>query len=166
MGDDDCLGKKGKEIVKAKLEEVIADLNKAYADEWLAHYQYWQTAQWIEGIDADTLKPVLLKQSVDELKHAEQLANRIIQLGGVPVMHPTKLLETSGCGYKEPPSDPTDLKRVIQNVLESESCAIEFYNKMSEKYRSTDIVTHEVFENLLTDEVEDEETWEKFMAKL
>jgi bacterioferritin len=43
------LGRKSKEIVKAKLEDVITDLNKAYADEWLAHYQYWLTAQWIRG---------------------------------------------------------------------------------------------------------------------
>jgi bacterioferritin len=43
------LGRKSKEIVKAKLEDVISDLNKAYADEWLAHYQYWLTAQWIRG---------------------------------------------------------------------------------------------------------------------
>lgn len=160
------MGKKGKEIVKAKLEEVISDLNKSYSDEWLAHYQYWLAAQWIRGIDADTLKSVLLKQSEDELKHAEQLANRIIQIGGTPVMHPSKLLEVSGCGYKEPPRDPTDLKQVIQNVLDSEACAIEFYSKMSEKYRNTDLVTHEIFEDLLKDEVEDEETWEKFMAKL
>jgi hypothetical protein len=32
---------------------------------------------------------------------------------------------------------------------------------MSEKYRNTDQVTHEIFEDLLKDEVEDEEKWEK-----
>jgi ferritin-like protein len=34
------MGKKGKEIVKANVDEVIKDLNTAYSDEWLAHYQY------------------------------------------------------------------------------------------------------------------------------
>ena len=61
-------------------------MTKAYADEWLAHYQYWLTAQWIRSMNADTLKQVLLQQSADELMHAEILANRIIQLGGTPVM--------------------------------------------------------------------------------
>jgi len=37
---------------------------------------------------------------------------------------------------------------------------------MTEKYRSTDIVTHEIFEDLLKDEVSDEEEWERFLAKL
>jgi len=158
------MGKQGKAIVKADLKEVIADLTKAYSDEWLAHYQYWLTAKWIKGIDADTLKDVLEHQSMDELGHAGKLGERILQLGGELVMHPSQLLEKCGCGYKQPPSDSTDLKQVIQDVLEAEACAIKFYSKMAEKYRSTDLVTHEIFEDLLKDEVSDEEEWERFLA--
>ena len=160
------MGKRGREIVKADVKGVVKDLTTAYADEWLAHYQYWLTAEWIRGIDADTLKSVLKEQSIDELGHAQKLGARIMQLGGVPVMNPSQLIEKCGCGYKEPPKDPTDLKQVIQDVLAAEACAIDFYNKMTEKYRSTDIVTHEIFEDLLEDEVDDEEEWERFLAKL
>jgi bacterioferritin len=160
------LGRKSKEIVRAKIEDVITDLNKAYADEWLAHYQYWLTALWIRGMDADTLRDTLTQQSADELMHAEKLGNRIIQLGGTPVMNPNKLLDVSGCGYKEPPTDAANLKQVIEIVLEAEACAIETYSKLSEKYRTTDVVTHEIFEELLEDEVEDEEQWEKLGSNL
>lgn len=160
------MGRKAKEIVKANLQEVISDLQKAYADEWLAHYQYWLTSQWIRGMDADTIKQVLQQQSIDELGHAEKLANRIIQLGGTPVMQFEQLVLSSGCGYKSPPSDPSNLKQVIQDVLEAEACAIETYNKLSEKYRMTDLVTHEIFEDLLQDEVGDEEEWEKLGANM
>lgn len=160
------MGKKGKEIVKAKIKDVIDDLNKAYADEWLAHYQYWLTGHWIRGIDADTLRNVLLEQSEDELKHAEKIAGRIIQLGGTPVMSPAKLIASSGCGYTEPPKDPTNLKQVVKDVLAAEACAIEAYNRLALKYRSTDLVTHDLFEELLSDEVSDEEEWENFMARL
>ncbi len=160
------MGKTGRQIVKANVEEVISDLLKAYADEWLAHYQYWVTAQWIRGIDADTLRPILLKQSEDELKHAEKLARRIIQLGGRPVLDFKDLLAASGCGYIPPPNDPTDIKKVIEDVLKAEECAIKFYSKMVEKYRETDVVTHELFEELLEDEVDDEEEWEKILSKL
>ena len=160
------MGRKAKEIVKANVQEVISDLNKAYADEWLAHYQYWLTAQWIRGMDADTLKEVLLQQSADELGHAETLANRIIQLGGTPVMQFDQLTATSKCGFKEPPSDPANLKQVIKDVLDAEACAIESYNELSEKYRTTDIVTKEIFEDLLEDEVEDEEKWENIGSSM
>jgi bacterioferritin len=69
------LGTKSREIIRAKIDDVLADLTKAYADEWLAHYQYWLTAQWIRGLDADTLKDVLIGQSNDELGHAEKIAS-------------------------------------------------------------------------------------------
>lgn len=160
------MGKKAREIVRTNLEDIIKDLNTAYSDEWLAHYQYWLTAKWIRGIDADTLAPVLEQQSLDELGHAKKLAKRIIQLGGAPVMNPSELLQRAGCGYKEPPKDRTDLKQVIQDVLNAEACAITFYSSMVEKYRTTDLVTHEIFEDLLRDEVDDEEQWENFLAKL
>jgi bacterioferritin len=160
------MGKKGKEIVRANIPEVLKDLNTAYSDEWLAHFQYWYMAKWIKGLDADTLRPVLEEQSADELGHAGKIADRILELGGRPLAHPSHLVETSGCGYKEPTTDPIDIKRVIQDVLEAEACAIEFYNRMTEKYRSTDIVTHELFEDLLKDEVADEEEWERFLAGL
>lgn len=160
------MGKKGREIVKANVKEVIRDLTTAYSDEWLAHYQYWIAAKWIRGMDADTLRPVLEQQSMDELGHAKKLAERIIQLGGTPVMHPSQLLEKCGCGYKEPPKDRANLKRVILDVLAAEACAIEFYAKMAEKYRIADMVTHEVFEDLLKDEVDDEEQWEEFLERL
>ena len=78
------MGRKSREIVKANVTEVIQDLSKVYADEWLAHYQYWLTAQWIRGLDADTIRDILIEQSNDELGHAEKIGKRIIQLGGTP----------------------------------------------------------------------------------
>lgn len=156
------MGKKGKEIVRTDVNEVIRDLTTAYADEWLAHYQYWVTARLVRGLDADLLRSVLDKQSMDELGHAQKLAERIIQLGGKPVTDPAILKEKGGCGYTQPPEERSNLKQVIEDVLASEACAIEFYSKMVDKYRMTDVVTHEIFEDLLKDEIEDEEEWENF----
>jgi bacterioferritin len=92
------------------------------ADEWLAHYQYFLYAQIIEGIDAETLKEKLEQQSNDEMNHAKELINRILELDGKPT---TNLLEASTCGFSEPPEDPSDLVHMIELVLEGERCAIE-----------------------------------------
>ena len=62
----------GKEILEIDVNEVIQDLNSAYADEWLSHYQYFLYAQVIEGIDAETLKEKLEEQSNDEMNHAKE----------------------------------------------------------------------------------------------
>ncbi len=154
------MGEKGKEIVEINVEEVINDLNAAFADEWLSHFQYFLYAQIAKGIDADTLKKELEQQSMDELGHAKILSERIIQLGGIPT---TNLFETSTCGFSPPPEDRADIKSIIGLVLKSERCAIDKYNNLAKKYHMKDLVTHEIFEDLLQDEVSDEQDWEDFL---
>jgi bacterioferritin len=157
------MGQKGKEILEIDVNEVLKDLNSAYADEWLAHYQYFLYAQVIEGINAEILKEKLEEQSKDEMDHAKQLINRILELGGKPT---TDIMKASTCGFSEPPEDYSDLAKVIELVLEGERCAIEKYNALAKKYHMKDLVTHEIFEDLLTDEVGDEEDWENFLPSL
>jgi hypothetical protein len=48
-------------------DNIIADLTKAYAGEWLARYQYWLAARWIRGLDGDILRHILIGQSNNEL---------------------------------------------------------------------------------------------------
>jgi bacterioferritin len=50
------MGQKGKEMVEVDVKEVIRDLNSAYADEWLAHFQYFLYAQIIKGTNAEALE--------------------------------------------------------------------------------------------------------------
>jgi bacterioferritin len=141
------MGQKGKEILEMDVTEVIRDLNSAYA----------------EGIDAETLKEKLEKQSNDEMNHAKELVNRILELGGKPT---TDIMKASTCGFSEPPEDYSDLTRVIELVLQGERCAIEKYNTLAKKYHMKDLVTHEIFEDLLKDEVSDEEDWENFLPSI
>ena len=157
------MGQKGREIVEIDVNEVIKDLNSAYADEWLAHYQYFLYAQVIEGIDAETLKTKLEEQSNDELNHAKELISRIRELGGDPT---TNVMDVSTCGFSEPPEDTSDLVSIVELVLKGERCAIEKYNNLAKKYHMKDLVTHEIFEELLEDEVSDEEDWEDFLPGL
>ena len=157
------MGQKGKEILEIDVNEVIKDLNSAYADEWLSHYQYFLYAQVIEGINAKILKEKLEEQSNDEMNHAKELVNRILELGGKPT---TDLMKASTCGFSGPPEDYSNLTKVIEIVLEGERCAIEKYNTLAKKYHMKDLVTHEIFEDLLKDEVSDEEDWENFLPSI
>jgi bacterioferritin len=157
------MGQKGREIVEIDIKEVVKDLNSAYADEWLAHYQYFLYAQVIEGINAEILKSKLEEQSNDEMNHAKELIKRIRQLGGEPT---TDLMAASTCGFSEPPDDTSDLASIVELVLKGERCAIDKYNKLAKKYHMKDLVTHEIFEDLLEDEVADEEDWEDFLPGL
>jgi bacterioferritin len=97
------------------------------------------------------------------MNHAKQLISRILELGGKPT---TDIMKASTCGFLEPPENYSDLARVVKSVLEGERCAIEKYNTLAKKYHMKDLVTHEIFEDLLKDEVSDEEDWENFLPSL
>lgn len=49
------MGQKGKEVLVIEVNDVIKDLDSAYADEWLSHYHYFLYAQVIEDINAELL---------------------------------------------------------------------------------------------------------------
>jgi bacterioferritin len=151
------MSQKGKEILEIGTDEVIKDLDSSYSDECLAHYQYFLYTQVIEGIDAKPLEEKLEEQSKDEKNYAKEIINRILELGAKPAMN---LMETSTCSFSEPPEDYSDLDTVIEPVLEGERCAIEKYNKLVKKYHMKDLVTNEIFEDLLNDEVSDDEEWD------
>ena len=79
------MGTRGREIVGEHLPRVLELLNKAFADEWLAYYQYWLGAKVVQGPMKDAVITELLQHAADELRHAGLLTTRIIQLGGTPI---------------------------------------------------------------------------------
>lgn len=149
------MGTKGREIVGNQAERTIELLNKAFADEWLAYYQYWIGAKLVSGPMKDAAIAELMQHAADELRHADMLAMRIIQLGGTPATTPKKWLELSGCGYAEP-ADPFVAKILEQNIS-GEQCAIGAYHAIIEEIGLKDPVTYNIVTQILQDEVEHEE---------
>ncbi|MCD6079878.1 MAG: ferritin, partial [Candidatus Omnitrophica bacterium] len=64
------MGTKRREIVGVDVEKLIELLNKAYADEWLAYYQYWIGAKVAEGMMRGAVVQELEEHAQDELRHA------------------------------------------------------------------------------------------------
>lgn len=149
------MGSKGREILGMNVDEVLGMLNKAYADEWLAYYQYWIGAKISKGPMKDAVNAELLQHAADELRHADMVALRIIQLGGMPLTHPKAWLEQSNCGYDDP-ADPYVGVLLDQNI-HGEQCAITVYKAVLDATRVGDPVTYNMALQILQDEVEHEE---------
>ncbi len=158
------MGKKGREIVKLNVQEIIDDLNRAYADEWQAGYYYRLAAILAAGINAPTVADLLKKSSADELGHADKIAERIIQLGGEPIRNFGQLESKANCPGFRMPEDPRDLEGILRAVLEAERCAIGVYESLLAKVQDKDVVTYELIEELLVDEVADEEEVENLLG--
>ena len=149
------MGTKGIEIAGSDVQKTIVLLNKALADEWLAYYQYWIGAKVAKGKMRPAIVAELVEHAGDELRHAQMVADRIISLGGTPIIDFSKLLSESNCGY-DAPSDFNTNAIVKQNV-KGEQCAIDVYNKLALATKDKDIITYNMVIEIMEDEIEHEE---------
>jgi len=149
------MGTKGIEIVGMDVGQLIKLLNKAFADEWLAYYQYWIGAKIAKGPMRDAVVAELIQHAADELRHADMLTLRILQLDGTPLLKPEDWYEWTNCGY-EAPEDPSVNALLAQNI-KGEQCAIGVYQKLLEITRDKDPITYQIAFEILRDEVEHEE---------
>ena len=147
---------RGNSIIKGiDIQEVIRLLNRAYADEWLAYYQYYIEGKVIKGIMKDAAIAELDQHAADELRHAGMVADRILQLGGTPILHPKEWFEQTNCGYDAP--ENFDVLKILEDAIKGEQCAIGVYSQLAEMTRDKDIVTYDIVSQILADEVEHEE---------
>jgi len=159
------MGTKGKQIVGMNVSELIGDLNRAYADEWLAAYAYNYMGQVVSGRPAAKhLAELLLDTSRDELEHQQELAERITSLGGKPVADISKLIEASNAGYPAPPESESDFEAVVKTVIKAEQDAIEVYNQLAQKTHGKDPITYNLIMHILTEEVEHEDEFEMLLS--
>jgi bacterioferritin len=149
------MGTKGRAIVGLDVKELLALLNRAFADEWLAYYAYWLGAKVAKGPMKDAVMAELVQHAADELRHAELLSLRIIQLGGTPISEPREWYEHTNCPY-EAPADP-HVKTLLEQNIRGEQCAIDVYRKLVDLTRDKDPVTYNMVLTILSDEVEHEE---------
>ncbi|MGA1997952.1 MAG: bacterioferritin [Bryobacteraceae bacterium] len=122
--------------------KVIAELNAALKEELTAISQYFLHAEMCENWKYEKLGHYIKKQSIDEMKHAEILIERILFLDGAPNL--TELLSlTVGKTVKEQ----------LESDLTLELNAVAMYNNAIKLAREeADNASAELFKTLLEDE--------------
>jgi bacterioferritin len=159
------MGTKGKQIIELNVNELLSDLNRLYADEWLAAYAYNYMGQVVTGRPAARqLSELLLDTSKDELEHQQELAERIASLGGKPVIEISKLIESSNDGYPKPPENEKDFEAIVRAVIKAEQGAIAAYHKLALKTHMKDPITYNLAMHILTEEVEHEDEFENLLS--
>lgn len=155
------MGEMAKKIVKNDLEELINTLNQAFSEEWLAYYQYWLGAKVAAGAMRPEVVAEFEEHAGEELKHAGWIADRIIQLGGIPVLSPEDWFKLSHCKYM-PPENPNTCALLAEN-LDAERCAIGRYEGICDMTHGKDYETFRLSEKILKEEIEHEQELEDFI---
>jgi bacterioferritin len=158
------MGTKGKEIVGVDVKKLLELLNKAYADEWLATYQYWVGAKVASGKMRGIVAKELEDHAQEELEHAGKLVERMVQLGGTPLLKPEDWMKETNCGYDAPTNANT--KELLKQNIKGEQCAIAVYKKILDFVRGQDDITFKLILEILSDEVEHEEDLQAMLADM
>lgn len=124
-------------------KELLELLNEAVASEMQVSIQYmWQHVQW-SGVKGLAVKDTLKNIAIEEMKHAEKIAERLFYLGGKPTTKPKDIF----VGEK--------LKDMLERNVKDEEDAIKLYKSIIKKaLEEGDEVTAHLFREILSDEEE------------
>jgi bacterioferritin len=135
---------------KADRETVIKLLNEALATEIVCVLRYRRHYFMASGIHAESVASEFLQHSNDEQGHADQIAQRIVQLQGEPDLNPQGLLSRSHAEYVEGET----LSDMIKEDLVAERIAIDSYKDMINYFGSDDPTSRRLMEDILAVEEE------------
>jgi bacterioferritin len=159
------MGTSAKKNINLNVNNLIKELNKAVADEYLAYHGYMYMAKIAVGKMSFALAKEIEETAKEELEHAQELIDRILILGGKPLDNPKEWLKEANCSYPEAPKKDSDTNKMAKIIVEAEQCAIKVYNKLLEMTKGKDEFTYQLVLHILGEELEHEDTFERFLVK-
>jgi len=123
-------------------EQVLELLNLLLTNELTSVNQYFVHAKMCENWGFERLAAVLRAESIDEMKHADEIISRILFLQGIPNLQRYNKLRVG-----------ETVKEQLESDLQLERSAIEFLNQGIHTARgSFDVATEELFTRILVAE--------------
>jgi len=129
---------------------VIKVLNESLATEIVCVLRYRRHHFMASGIHAEGVAAEFLQHAIEEQGHADQIAQRIVQLGGEPNFNPEGLLSRSHAEYVEGDT----LVDMIKEDLVAERIAIDSYREIIQYLANDDPTTRRMMEGILAMEEE------------
>ena len=146
----------------ANRDKVVSVLNEALATELVCVLRYKRHYFMAQGISSDAVKAEFLEHANEEQEHADEIAERICQLGGEPNLDPEGMASRSHSEYVEGES----LRDMIREDLIAERIAIESYREMINYVGEGDTTTKRMLEHILAVEEEHAEDMNSLLQGL
>jgi bacterioferritin len=132
------------------VENTISILNEALATEIVCVLRYMHHYFMATGVHGTAVRDEFKEHADAEREHADEIAERIQQLGGKPDFNPASLLQRSASQYAEGKT----LADMIKEDLIAERIVIEVYSKMIRHFADHDPTTRVLIEHILSEEEE------------
>jgi bacterioferritin len=135
---------------RAEPTDIIQKLNQLRATEIASYLQYKQHAYMAVSMLSPGLKGDFEAHAAVELEHADSLANRIQQLGGVPIYHPVELASQAADVGVIPEQGATLTDMVIENLM-TERQQIVAYSTFIREIGDQDLTTCRILVDILAE---------------
>ncbi len=147
---------------KADLDTSLRVLNEALATELVCVLRYKRHQFMAHGLNATAVAEEFKEHAAEEQSHADQIAERITQLGGEPNFSPDGLLTRSHSEYVEGET----LVDMIKEDLVAERIAIESYSEIIRYFGNNDPTSRRLMEEILAKEEEHAEDMRTLIQRL
>ncbi|MEC5384417.1 ferritin-like domain-containing protein [Uliginosibacterium sp. H3] len=134
----------------ANRDAVVSRLNEALATELVCVLRYRRHHFMAKGIHSKSVAAEFMEHALQEQGHADEIAARIVQLGGEPQFNPDKLSSLSHADYVE----CSGLGEMIKENLVAERIAIDSYRNLIQYVGENDPTTRRMLEGILATEEE------------
>jgi bacterioferritin len=134
----------------ADRRRIVELLNDALATELICVLRYRRHYYMVSGLRSQIAAEEFLEHANDEMRHADMLAKRIVELNGEPDFSPQGLVERAHAEYVEGES----LRTMMEEDLVAERVAIEIYRQMTQFIGDKDPTTRRLLEDILAQEEE------------
>ena len=136
------MAKESVNILKDKIDivDLLAQLNAALSEEWLAFYQYWVGSFVVEGA---------MRGDVQR------------ELEGVPVLDPKQWFDLARCKYDAPVDFGSEI--LLKQNVESERCAIYRYQQIAEFTNGIDFTTCDIAKHIMAEEEDHEQDLQDYL---
>jgi bacterioferritin len=146
----------------ADRETVLRLLNEALATELVCVLRYRRHFFMADGLQGQAVKDEFMTHSQEEQGHADELAQRIVQLDGAPNFDPKGLADRSHAEYVE----CATLEEMVLENLVAERVAIESYKEMIVYIGARDPTTGRLLESILAKEEEHADELSSMLRKV
>jgi ferritin-like protein len=140
------------------VEKLVEALVSTAGDELATYFYYTILRVNVGGVRGEGLQPIVETARREHRNHYEALVPRIYELGGVLPAGMNQFHDQSACPPATLPDDPTDLKAILEVLVDAERCAVRGYTELCDLTLGKDYRTFDLSLSILNEEIE-HESW-------
>jgi ferritin-like protein len=147
------------------VDELLELLIANASAELTTFYYYTILRVNLIGLEGEGLKQITEAARIEDRNHFEALFPRIYELGGKLPGNMKDFHDASACPPASLPADPTDVKAMLQILVEAERCAVRGYSHICNITAGKDHRTYDLALAILNEEVEHESWFSEFLGE-